>query len=102
MNRAARRKSGIKKKVPTYVMNTQQIKTLKEDVAKEAMERAFILMLGIPVMALHDQFGFGRKRIEKFADAVLELYDSFEKGYVSLEDLIQTILEETGVKIEKK
>lgn len=59
-------------------------------------------MLGIPVMVLHDQFGFGRKRLEKFTDATLELYDSFEKDYITLDDLIQTIYEETSVKIEKR
>lgn len=102
MNRAARRKSGVKRRVPTYNMNTQQIRTLKEDVAQEATERAFILMLGIPVMVLRDQFGFGRKRLEKFTDAIFELYDSYEKDYITLEDLIRTIYEETGVKIEKR
>lgn len=102
MNRAARRKSGVKSRVPTYNMNTQQIRTLKEDVAQEATERAFILMLGIPAMVLRDQFGFGRKRLEKFTDAIFELYDSYEKDYITLDDLIRTIYEETGVKIEKR
>lgn len=31
MNRAERRKAGVKNRVPTYNMNTQQIQTLKED-----------------------------------------------------------------------
>ena len=102
MNRAERRKAGVKKRVPTYNMNTQQIQTLKEDVAQEATERAFILMLGIPAMVLRDHFRFGRKRMEKFTDEVFELYDSYEKDYITLDDLIQTIYQETGVKIEKK
>jgi len=102
MNRAERRKAGVKNLVPTYNMNTQQIQTLKEDVAQEATERAFILMLGIPAMVLRDHFRFGRKRMEKFTDEVFELYDSYEKDYITLDDLIQTIYQETGVKIEKK
>jgi hypothetical protein len=32
----------------------------------------------------------------------LELYDSFEKGYVSLEDIRQCLWEEGGIKIERK
>lgn len=102
MNRAERRKAGVKSRVPTYNMNTQQIRTLKEDVAQKATERAFILMLGIPSMVLRDQFGFGRKRLEKFTDEVFELYDSYDKDYITLDDLIKTIYEETGVKIEKR
>ena len=102
MNRAERRKAGVKNRVPTYNMNTQQIQTLKEDVAQEATERAFILMLGIPAMVLRDHFGFGRKRMEKFTDEVFELYDSYEKDYITLEDRIRTIYEVTGVQIEKR
>ena len=56
-------------------------------------------MLGLPVMVLHDKFGFGPVRCERFTDAVLELYDSFEKGYVSLEDIHKTLKEETGITI---
>lgn len=40
--------------------------------------------------------------MEKFTDEVFELYDSYEKDYITLDDLIQTIYQETGVKIEKK
>ena len=50
-------------------------------------------------MILHDKFGFGLVRCERFTDAVLELYDSFEKGYVSLEDIHKTLKEETGITI---
>ena len=66
---------------------------------KEAADKAFLLMLGLPVMVLHDKFGFGPVRCERFTDAVLELYDSFEKGYVSLEDIHLTLKEETGITI---
>ena len=41
----------------------------------------------------------GPVRCERFTDAVLELYDSFEKGYVSLEDIHKTLKEETGITI---
>ena len=53
----------------------------------------------LAVMVLHDKFGFGPVRCERFTDAVLELYDSFEKGYVSLEDIHLTLKEETGITI---
>ena len=66
---------------------------------KAAADKAFLLMLGLPVMVLHDKFGFGPVRCERFTDAVLELYDSFEKGYVSLEDIHLTLKEETGITI---
>ncbi len=53
-------------------------------------------------MVLHDKFGFGPVRCERFTDAVLDLYDSFEKGYVTLDDIHGTLKEECGITIERK
>lgn len=35
-------------------------------------------------------------------DVLGELYDSFNKGYVTLDDLAQCLWEEAGIKLEKK
>ena len=56
MNRAERRKSGIKESVKTYTLNDLQIKQIKDDAVKEAIDTAFILMLGLPVMIIHDKY----------------------------------------------
>lgn len=84
-----------------YMVNIKaaDVQKIKQDASKEAADKAFLLMLGLPVMVLHDKFGFGPVRCERFTDAVLELYDSFEKGYVSLEDIHLTLKEETGITI---
>jgi hypothetical protein len=34
-------------------------------------------------------------------DQVLELYDSFDKGLISLTDIIKTVEEETGIRLER-
>ena len=103
MNRAERRrakKAGIPvKKEPVVNIKAADVQKIKQDASKEAADKAFLLMLGLPVMVLHDKFGFGPVRCERFTDAVLELYDSFEKGYVSLEDIHLTLKEETGITI---
>ena len=91
MNRAERRrakKAGIPvKKEPVVNIKAADVQKIKQDASKEAADKAFLLMLGLPV------------RCERFTDAVLELYDSFEKGYVSLEDIHLTLKEETGITI---
>ena len=95
MNRVERRrakKAGIPvKKEPVVNIKAADVQKIKQDASKEAADKAFLLMLGLPVMVLHDKFGFGPVRCERFTDAVLELYDSFEKGYVSLEDIHLTL-----------
>ena len=80
MNRAERRrakKAGIPvKKEPVVNIKAADVQKIKQDASKEAADKAFLLMLGLPVMVLHDKFGFGPVRCERFTDAVLELYDS--------------------------
>ena len=109
MNRAERRKSGIKESVKTYTLNESQIKKIKDDAVKEAIDTAFIYMLGLPVMIIHDKYPQlmkkvvdGKGREERFADLLLDLYDSVDKGYVSFEDLKDCLKEECGIEIEQR
>lgn len=108
MNRAERRKAakaGLPvKKEPVVNIKAADVQKMKQDASKEAADKAFLLMLmlGLPVMVLHDKFGFGPVRCERFTDAVLDLYDSFEKGYVTLDDIHGALKEECGITIERK
>lgn len=103
MNRAERRraaKAGLPvRKEPVVNIKASDVRRIKQDASKEATDMAFLLMLGLPVMVLHDKFGFGPVRCERFAEAALELYDSFEKGFVTLEDIHRTLKEETGITV---
>lgn len=96
-NRKQRRSQGIKQKTKTYTLTDVQIRQLKEKARKDAIDTAFILMLSIPTMALRDKFGFGKTRLERFTDATLDLYTAFNEDYVTLEDLVNTLKEETGI-----
>ena len=109
MNRAERRKYGIKESVKTYTLNDLQIKQIKDDAVKEAIDTAFILMLGLPVMIIHDKYPQlmkkvvdGKGREERFTDLLLDLYDSFDKGYLTLDDILTCIKEECGIDISRK
>ncbi len=48
---------------------------------------------------LHDKYGFGTKRCEGVVDYVNDLLDSFNRGYISIDDLNSTLYEETGIKV---
>jgi hypothetical protein len=58
--------------------------------------KAFML-LGL--MALRDEFKFGSERMKRYVDKMHDLLDSYNKGYISIEDLNQTIYEEIGIKV---
>lgn len=109
MNRQERRKQGVKGKAKTYVLNSDQIKQLKDEAVQEATSTTFTLMVGLPVMILHDKYSLltkkevdGKCREERFADMILELYDSFDKGFLTLDDIKNTLEEETGMKFSPK
>lgn len=60
----------------------------KRSAANQATDHVIKLMLALPVMVLHDQWGFGKVRCERFAEQMLELYDAYSQGYVSIDDLM--------------
>ena len=90
------------KKTPTYNLTMQQIEDMKKQASKEAVEVAWTLMLGLPCLPLMDKFGFTGEQLERYLDEVMDYYDSYEKGYITLEDVQKVIWDEGGTKIEKK
>ena len=91
-----------KEKTPTYNFTLAQIEQIKQQAAREAVHCIMELTLGFPVMVLHDKRGWRHKRLDDFINDVLELYDSYEKGYLTLEDIRTALREEGGISIEKK
>ncbi len=106
MNRVERRrlrKQGkIVPKEPVINVKASDIINIKQEATKKAADKAFFLMLGLPLMVLHDKWGFGKVRGERFIEQVLDLYDSFEKGYLSLDDIHNCLWEEGGIKLVDK
>ena len=89
------------KKETTYTLTASQIQAIKDEATKKAVSEAFILMLGLPTMVIHDYFGKLMKkdgREETFVDLVLDQYDSFEKGYFDLDDVKEVLRDEANVK----
>lgn len=100
MNREQRRKQ---QKKPSKQMTVSE---LKNQITNGVLDLAFVLMLAIPTMVIHDKYPKivklsvnGKSREERFADLCLETYEAFLRGYISLEDLIETLKEETGMEL---
>lgn len=99
MNRQQRRANGIKGANRTYVLTDEQITKIKTDAAREAMDIAFIAMLSLPLITLHDKFGFGKQRLEKFADGLLSEWRCFDEGYITLDVLKKILKDEAGIEV---
>lgn len=91
-----------KEKTPTYNFTWEQIQQLKKEAAKEAVSEVIELTLGIPAMVLKDKYGFGKKRLPEALDHMVDLYESYEMGYLTLQDIRKALWEEGGYKIEKR
>lgn len=98
--RLEREKSKVQK---TYTLTQAQIDEMKKKAVNEAVGTAFILMLAIPIMVLHDKYWVktAKKRLPEFVDKCLDLWDAYNKGYVTLDELKDTLWEEGGVKLER-
>lgn len=51
------------------------------------------------LMVLHDKYGFGTVRLERFIDEHKKLLDAYNAGYLDVKDIENTLEEETGIKI---
>mgnify|MGYP003532873029 CR=1 FL=1 len=106
MNRQERRKLAKQGQhvpcEPVINLKASDIEKIKLDAVNEAVDKAFLLSLAIPVMIIHDKFGELMKkdgREQRFAEHCLKLYEMYQEGYVTIEDLHQCLYEETGMKI---
>lgn len=68
----------------------------KRNACKEADVSIMNVYLALPLFVLHNNFGWGKTRCERFAEAALEILDSYDKGLISIDDVVQTLKEETG------
>ena len=75
----------------------------KEEATKKAARDTFILMLAIPVGLLAEDYWekSAKKRVPKFINDCLSLYDSYEKGVVTIEELVEYLREYGGIDIDE-
>ena len=78
----------------------QQRRVKNRRDADKLIHSSYTAFLLLGIMALRNKFGFGSARIERWIDEINALKESYEKGYISVQDLQQTIKEETGIEIK--
>ena len=104
MNRAQRRKAGIKIKVPTYNLTQEQfdnavnarIRAKESEYINQLMQ----IVTTVPMWVLRTKYGYGRDRLNKFIIEFNELVDSINNGYLDFDDIITTLKEEVDIDIK--
>lgn len=85
--------------------NPRKIVASKADVekAKRYAERnTMIMMMAVPLMAMHDVYGFGPKRLNRLADRMLKLFNDWDTGEFTAEEANDWLWEYAGIKIGDK
>ncbi len=101
-----KKKKVKREKTPTYQVTMEDIRGYVQQGydkgRSEAIQTATDYSIAVPILALMDGFGFGRIRIERFLDIIYDTYDSIDKGYLNLDDIVKTIKEEKKVEIIRR
>ena len=104
-NRAERRRQekAAQKAPVVYHLTQEQIDALIERAKHEAVEiaipKTFQMFMCIPATVLHDKFGFGQVRMDRFMHYVMMWYESLQNGEVTMAEIRKMAEEATGVKV---
>lgn len=88
-----------KKKKATYNYTIEQLEAMQQKFYKKGLQAAMDLAVAVPMMVLRDYYDFNREQLEDFATHYSDMFDSVDKGYLNIEDMIKTLEEEIDLKI---
>lgn len=107
MNRAERRRQAKTTgfpmaRDPIISMRKSDIDRIKQDAVEEATQTAITLLLSIPIKVMYEQYGWGmKKRLPELAEALIDEYQRFTDGEMTLEEYQEMVYEYCGVKFKK-
>lgn len=114
MNRKERRKaareSGVKAPAQkVYMLTYEQLEKIKDDainaalngpemdkIKEQAMNRALRVLLAMPVVILHDKFGFGRVRQQRFLGYMKTWIRAINMDDGTLAEILEIAQKEVG------
>ncbi len=89
-------------KSPTYNLSWDNMVRLKNEAYDEAVGTAMTLLLSIPVKVVVERYNWEQEDVERFCEDILDEYEKFDAGDMTLEDLQHYVFEHCGVKFERK
>jgi hypothetical protein len=85
-----------------HYFNNKQLPRLQVKNRKEAdklIVNTSRLNMLLTYTVLHFKFGFGKKRLDRFLFYYNDLLDSYNKEYITIEDLNTDLFENTGFRV---
>ena len=98
--RQAQRAGLVVKDEPHFTLTRSQIEDITKEAVRRGTKQGWNVCLLFALMALHDRHGYGRKRLEDVCDSLQGKLELFNEGYVNMQDLADTLKDETGLVVE--
>ena len=66
----------------------------------EEGEKAFTRQLYLTLIVLNDKFDFEKDELKRYLVEMLSLYQSIDKEFCSIEDVVDTVKQEIGIDLK--
>ena len=66
-------------------------------IREEEAQRAFAQQLYLSIIVLHDKFDYNKDDLKKYLSEMLKQYDSMDKNFCSMDDVVETVKSEIGI-----
>ena len=66
-------------------------------IREEEAQRAFAQQLYLSIIVLHDKFDYDKDDLKKYLSEMLKQYDSMDKNFCSMDDVVETVKSEIGI-----
>lgn len=76
------------------------VQSLADTMKQDAIDNAMDMLLAIPVLVLHDKFGFGQERLGRFLSAVRTWITACNEDENTLAEVVKTAQEEAHYEIQ--
>lgn len=66
-------------------------------IREEEAQKAFAQQLYLSIIVLHDKFDYNKDDLKKYLSEMLKQYDSMDKNFCSMDDVVETVKSEIGI-----
>lgn len=74
-----------------------KVERYEREVRYQAIMNTLITYGSVVCMVLHEQDGWGNKRLNRFLEEVMSKFEQVQSGELTTQEVCQKLLEETGI-----
>lgn len=83
------------------VITQARMERMINQAARKTERSMYIMSVCAAAMALHDDFGFGPTRLDRFVSSIVRKLNDFDAGYYNANDAAQWLDDYAGIKMRE-